>query len=63
MERRGVCASVVAKPESEHVTISEHVPLGRPDSIDAALRRPGRFDREVLVGLPGLEDRKAILEV
>ena len=34
----------------------------RPDSIDSALRRPGRFDREVYFGLPGPEQRAAILK-
>ena len=35
----------------------------RPDILDPALLRPGRFDRQVVVPLPELEDRKAILEV
>ncbi len=35
----------------------------RPDILDPALLRPGRFDRQVVVGLPALEERKAILEV
>lgn len=35
----------------------------RPDGIDAALRRPGRFDREVYFGLPSATDREAILRV
>jgi SpoVK/Ycf46/Vps4 family AAA+-type ATPase len=34
----------------------------RPDAIDAALRRPGRFDAEVLVGIPSAKGRVAILE-
>lgn len=33
----------------------------RPDSLDPALRRPGRFDREVIIGAPTLLQRKAIL--
>ncbi|MEA3117862.1 MAG: cell division protease FtsH, partial [Paraburkholderia sp.] len=32
-----------------------------PDSLDEALRRPGRFDRTVQVRLPDLEDRAKIL--
>jgi cell division protease FtsH len=32
-----------------------------PDSLDEALRRPGRFDRTVQVRLPDLEDRAEIL--
>ncbi|XP_026176200.1 ATPase family gene 2 protein homolog B [Mastacembelus armatus] len=35
----------------------------RPDSLDPALRRPGRFDREVVIGAPTLQQRKAILSV
>jgi cell division protease FtsH len=35
----------------------------RPDVLDPALLRPGRFDRQVVVPLPGLEDRREILDV
>lgn len=35
----------------------------RPDILDPALLRPGRFDRQVVVPLPELEDRKKILDV
>ncbi|HVU49274.1 MAG TPA: ATP-dependent zinc metalloprotease FtsH [Polyangia bacterium] len=35
----------------------------RPDVLDAALLRPGRFDRRVVVDLPELEARRAILGV
>jgi cell division protease FtsH len=34
----------------------------RPDALDPALRRPGRFDREVIVPLPGRAERRAILD-
>lgn len=37
--------------------------LCRPEAIDPALRRPGRFDREVHFGLPSAQDRAAILKV
>jgi len=33
----------------------------RPDALDPALHRPGRFDREVIVPLPNRADRQAIL--
>ena len=35
----------------------------RPDVLDPALRRPGRFDREVIVNLPDIKEREAILKV
>lgn len=35
----------------------------RPDVLDPALLRPGRFDRQVTVGLPDLKGREQILKV
>ncbi len=35
----------------------------RPDSIDPALRRPGRFDREIEIGIPDAEGRFDILSI
>ncbi len=35
----------------------------RPDSIDPALRRPGRFDREIEIGIPDDEGRSDILSI
>lgn len=35
----------------------------RPDLLDAALIRPGRFDRRVVLGMPDLEERKAIIQL
>jgi cell division protease FtsH len=35
----------------------------RPDVLDPALLRPGRFDRQVVLDLPDIKDRQAILEV
>jgi len=35
----------------------------RPDVLDAALLRPGRFDRQVTVGLPDIKGREHILNV
>ncbi|KAI5962603.1 AFG2 [Candida pseudojiufengensis] len=34
----------------------------RPNSIDIALRRPGRFDQEIEIGIPDFEARKDILQ-
>ena len=35
----------------------------RPNAIDPALRRPGRFDREIEIGIPNKNGRLAILEI
>ena len=35
----------------------------RPDSVDPALRRPGRFDREVEISVPNVEGRLEILQI
>ncbi len=35
----------------------------RPDVLDPALLRPGRFDRQVVVGLPDIQGREQILQV
>lgn len=35
----------------------------RPDAIDEALRRPGRFDREIVIGVPDQKGRRQILSI
>lgn len=35
----------------------------RPDILDPALLRPGRFDRQIMVGIPDVKGREAILKV
>ncbi|NXS30856.1 SPA5L protein, partial [Pomatostomus ruficeps] len=35
----------------------------RPDALDPALRRPGRFDREVIIGTPTVTQRRSILQL
>ena len=35
----------------------------RPDSLDPALRRPGRFDREIEIGIPDETGRREILDI
>ncbi|MBI2021960.1 ATP-dependent zinc metalloprotease FtsH [Candidatus Daviesbacteria bacterium] len=35
----------------------------RPDLLDPALVRPGRFDRRVVIGMPDLTERRAIIEL
>ena len=35
----------------------------REDALDPALRRPGRFDREIEIGVPTLNGRKEIMQI
>src|SRR5438445_6987802 len=35
----------------------------RPNAIDPALRRPGRFDREIEIGVPDRDGRLEVLEI
>ena len=35
----------------------------RPDVLDPALLRPGRFDRQIVIGLPDVRGREAVLSV
>ena len=53
--------------EMDGFTPNDHVIVlaatNRPDLLDAALIRPGRFDRRVMLSLPDLEERKAIIEL
>ena len=35
----------------------------RPEMLDKALLRPGRFDRQIMIGLPDLNGREAILKI
>ena len=34
-----------------------------PNSLDAALRRPGRFDREIVIGIPDVAGRREVFEL
>ncbi len=47
-------------PKQEVVVLAS---TNRPDVLDPALLRPGRFDRQVTVGLPDRKGREAILKI
>ncbi len=48
------------EPHEEVIVIAA---TNRPDVLDPALLRPGRFDRHIIIDRPGWKDRKAILAV
>ena len=48
--------------DSEH-TIILLAATNRPDMLDKALLRPGRFDRQITIGLPDMNGREAILKI
>ncbi|MDS3860720.1 ATP-dependent zinc metalloprotease FtsH4 [Thermosynechococcaceae cyanobacterium BACA0444] len=48
---------------SNTATVIVLAATNRPESLDAALLRPGRFDRQVLVDRPDLSGREAILKI
>ncbi len=53
--------------EMDGFTPNDHVIVigatNRPDMLDSALIRPGRFDRRVVLGFPDLDERRAIIEL
>ncbi len=46
-----------------HESVIVMAATNRPDILDPALLRPGRFDRRVILDLPDLNDREAILKI
>lgn len=48
------------EPNEQVITLSA---TNRPDVLDPALLRPGRFDRRVIVDFPDLRDRQEILKI
>ncbi|KAJ7147538.1 AAA family ATPase [Mycena crocata] len=47
----------------EHTRVVVIGTTNRPNAIDPALRRPGRFDREIEIGIPDIDARFSILQV
>ena len=46
-----------------YLLFSFFILIYRPGALDAGLRRPGRFDREIEIEIPSNKDRKEILKV
>jgi len=64
-EREQTLNQVLAEMDgfSGHEAVIVIAATNRPDVLDPALLRPGRFDRHVTLDLPDLNDRVAILKV
>jgi transitional endoplasmic reticulum ATPase len=68
VERRivGTLLSLMDGIDSKESTSSRVVVIAatnRPNAIDPALRRPGRFDKEIEIGIPNEAGRREILEI
>ncbi len=64
-EREQTLNQILAEMDgfSPHENVLVLAATNRPDVLDSALLRPGRFDRHVTLDLPDLNDRQAILAV
>ncbi|XP_008579257.1 PREDICTED: nuclear valosin-containing protein-like isoform X1 [Galeopterus variegatus] len=66
MERRIVAQLLTCMDDLNHVAATAQVLVigatNRPDSLDPALRRAGRFDREICLGIPDEASRERILQ-
>lgn len=64
-EREQTLNQILAEMDgfSPHEDVLVVAATNRPDVLDAALLRPGRFDRHVTLDLPDINDRQAILAV
>jgi cell division protease FtsH len=64
-EREQTLNQILAEMDgfSPHEAVLVVAATNRPDVLDPALLRPGRFDRHVTLDLPDMDDREAILAV
>ena len=61
--RRGAAAVADGRPQVPRPDVVIIGATNAPNLIDPALRRPGRFDREINIGVPERSGRREILEV
>jgi len=62
VEKR-VVAQLLALMDEERGQVMVIAATNRPNAIDPALRRPGRFDREIMIPVPDKKARKEILQI
>merc|ERR1719240_1778860 len=62
MERRIVAQMLTCMDDLQSCFVIVLAATNRPDALDPALRRAGRFDREVAMGIPDEKARARILE-
>ena len=62
MERRIVAQLLTSLDEIQKSNVVVLAATNRPDALDPALRRAGRFDREIAMGIPDEAARAKILE-
>lgn len=64
-EREQTLNQILAEMDgfSPHEAVIVLAATNRPDVLDPALLRPGRFDRHVILDLPDIQDRVRLLEV
>jgi transitional endoplasmic reticulum ATPase len=64
VERRGVAQLLTLMDGlSDRGQVVVMAATNQPDAIDPALRRPGRFDREIAFAPPGVAERRQILDI
>ncbi|CAD7973176.1 unnamed protein product, partial [Amoebophrya sp. A25] len=63
MDRRIVAQFSHCLDELRRESVLVLAATNRPESIDAALRRAGRFDREIAMGIPNLASREKMLSI
>jgi len=62
MERRIVAQMLTCMDDLQGASVIVLAATNRPDALDPALRRAGRFDREIAMGIPDEKSRARILE-
>lgn len=63
IEGKGPGSAMIVAEQNRNKTVIVIGATNRPESLDSALRRAGRFDREISIGIPDFAARQRILQV